>query len=886
MKNMKNIIAANQVQAESGSLTAAYKAADASIETAYKAADKTIADAVATNKMSQDAAIASAIAGWASDRQYKTDQITIRNKTFFLCLKDSIGIDPLTDTAGNWSVFTPGSANDVFANRSPVASDVYPVGVKWWDVSFGADTPLGFVSLGNGAWQFLNQITLSKIRFFGYGTGSTYQSNLNSIKFFKADGTQIANGWFVWGGSATLGKPQAGTAFNNQSITAQYNVSGWADLEPSALFDLSVNIAKVTASAGYFTFTKLQLIYSNGGIKTFSSLGDLSPVPQSRYGDSVAAALGETLTAAKLSDSSNRDPGRVTGEAFVSAWHALYQAQPAPPNSGITHAYANAADRAAGTGYTPTADDVAEANLFLELSTNTLWRCTDDNPLTWVQIAASIPQTPVSVDGVAALKAIAAPTDGTARFVKSLDEGYQFRSTYIANAAGTPIAAEAQTPTDGTPGVWLPVSVPRSADDWVIAATDRTNLGTYYTRRLVGATVTSIEFEVNEPSTENARTTKRAISIPDFPAVMAGTATVLDQQSVSANSGYYGGPTVFIRPSVGGVQSSVAVCAKPDGTVIIYNSNLAGTIAGLIRRVKINGIPANPQFYRNLTIPDASPPNWIDRMDYTVTATSIADGLVAGSLISGMPGVTFLRGSRDRKAIIKQATATTLGALFTAVNASLTAATLATTDIAYRRSVSAGWLYYDGTDPGDAATAVPAGWYAVSINGADLNIEPLATNVSQIVSYAGTSPDIPANIGMTALALNTGTNSITHWWNTVNLTWVAVSPNLPANSTAEHLTGETWTNGKPIYRKTWTGTTPNNANDNALFTVTGAAEIVRFFGRVVNGTRVADMFGVHSGSAAHGPAAQFYGNELHWFNNTADTRWQNGAYVVTVWYTK
>lgn len=883
---MKNIIAANQVQTESDRLAVAYKAADASIEAAYKAADKTIADTVATNKTSQDAAIASAIANWASDRQYKTDQITIRNKTFFLCLKDNVGRDPLTDTAGNWSVFAPGSVNDVFANRSPVASDVYPVGVKWWDVSFGSDTPLGFLSLGGGAWQFLNQISLSKIRFFGYGHGSTWQSALNNIKFFKEDGTQISNGWFVWGASSGLGKPTNGTAFSGQNITGQYNASGWADLEPSSLFDLSVSIAKITAGTAYFNFTKLQFIYSNGGVKTYG-LGDLSPVPQSRYGDSIAAVLGETLTAVKLSDSSNRDPGRVTGEAFTSAWNVLYQAQPAPPSNGITHAYANATDRAAGTGYTPTTDDVAEANLFLELSTDTLWRCTDDNPLAWVQIAASIPQTPVSVDGVAALKAIAAPTDGTARFVKSLDEGYQFRSTYIANAAGTPIAAEAQTPTDGTPGVWLPVSVPRSADDWVIAATDRTSLSTYYTRRLVGAPVTSIEFEVNEPSTENARTTKRVISIPDFPAVMAGTATVLDQQSVSANSGYYGGPTVFIRPSVGGVQSSVAVCAKSDGTVIIYNSNLAGTIAGLIRRVKINGIPADPQFYRNLTIPDASPPNWIDRMDYTVTAaTSIADGLVAGSLISGLPGVTFLRGNRDRKAVIKQATATTLGALFTAVNARLTAAALATTDIAYRRSVSAGWVYFDGTDPDDAATVVPSGWYVVSINGTDLNIEPLATNVSQIVSYTGTSPDIPANIGMAALALNTGTNSITHWWNTSNLTWVAASPNLPAHSTAEHLTGETWTNGKAIYRKTWTGTTPNNANDNALFTATGATEIVRFFGRVVNGTRVADMFGVHSGSAAHGPAAQFYGNELHWFNNTGDTRWQSGAYVVTVCYTK
>ncbi|MGL5062848.1 MAG: hypothetical protein ACRC62_22970 [Microcoleus sp.] len=615
---MKNIIEANQAHAE---IEEAYKAADKVISDAATAATTALAtrvttaeSAIVTNKTNQDAAISSAIANWASDRQYKANQITVQNKTFFLCLKDNIGRDPLTDTAGNWSVFTPGSANDVFANRSPVASDVYPVGVKWWDVSFGADTPLGFLSLGNGAWQFLNQISLSKIRFFGYGSGSTYQSNLNSIKFFKEDGTQIPNNWFVWGASSGLGKPTNGVAYSGQSITGQYNASGWADLEPSSLFDLSVPIAKITASSGYFTFQKLQVIYSNGGIKTFTALGDLSPAPQSRYGDSIAAALGETLTSVKLSDSVNRDPGRITGEAFVSAWNALYQAQPA-------------------------------------------------------------------------------------------------------------------------------------------------------------------------------------------------------------------------------------------------------------QQVDIT-----------------------DRMDYTATSTdSIAAGLGADSIISGVNGAAFLRGNSARRAILKQATTTTLGELFTAINAVLTARSLTNiTEIAYRRSVSAGWLFYDATDPADAAIEVPSGWYVVGAhNSAEFNIEPLATHVPQIVYYTGAAPDTPSNTATPALGLSTTTKKITHYWDVATLTWVVIAPNLPAHSITEHLTGEVWTNGKPIYRKTWTGTTPNNGNDNSLFTVTGATEIVHFFGRIVNSTnRVADMFGVYSGNVGHGPAAQFYGNDLHWFNTTGDTRWQNGAYVVTVSYTK
>ena len=294
---------------------------------------------VSNNKIALDASISSAIADWVADRYYRAGNKVMRGRTFFICIKDNQGQDPNTDTVGNWSIFTPGSENDVFANRSPTQADVSAIGVKWWDVSFGADSPLGFVSLGKGAWQFTNQITLSRVRFFLNGVSSTYRSKLTNIRFFKSDGTQIPNSWWVWGGGSGGGGQQSGTAYAGQEMGYGYNGSGWRDLEPSSLFDANTSIARIVGGMAYIACSSVQLHFSNGGVKTYSSVGTVvtqsdqnlatfDPAIPCRYGDSVSAALGEILTAAKVADANNNDPGRVTGAAFVSAFNQLFMAQP------------------------------------------------------------------------------------------------------------------------------------------------------------------------------------------------------------------------------------------------------------------------------------------------------------------------------------------------------------------------------------------------------------------------------------------------------------------------------------------------------------------------------------------------------------------------------
>lgn len=311
-------------------LETAFKAADTALDTAYKAADKTISDTVASNKTAQDLAISSAIAEWAADRQYKANNICIKNRTFFYAIKDNAGKDPLTDTAGNWSIFVPNEANSIFANRSPVSSDVHPAGLKWYDVSYGADTPLIMISLGNGAWQYLNQITLSRVRFYVGGTNSTYQSRLSSIKFYKKDGTQMPDSWWVWGARSGLGGQNAGVSYTGQNMGAGYNASGWAELEPNSNFDLSESITKVTGSTAYASVSRVDFYFSNGGVKIFTpgggNLATCDPPIQARIGNAIASVLGEILTAAKLSSPISADPGRVTGESFVQAWNILSQA--------------------------------------------------------------------------------------------------------------------------------------------------------------------------------------------------------------------------------------------------------------------------------------------------------------------------------------------------------------------------------------------------------------------------------------------------------------------------------------------------------------------------------------------------------------------------------
>lgn len=346
IKRSPDVAAAADLAALTAAVNTKAAAADLSslsttVGTKAAAADlSNLATTVSNNKTAQDAAIAGAIADWVGDRAYRAGNKVMRGKAFFIALKDNLNKDPLTDTSGNFSVFTPGSENDIFANRSPTKTDVTAIGLKWFDVSFGADSPLAFISLGQGAWQFLNQITLSRVRFYAIGINNTYRSKLTSIRFYKPDGTQIPNNWWVWGSGSGGGKQQNGASYAGQEMSWGYNSGGWCDLEPSSLFDTSISLSRIVGNVAYLNVSRVEIYFSNGGVKSFSSVGVVTtpsdqqlatfdPSIPCRYGDSVAAALGQTLTAAKLADANSNEAGRLTGAAFVSAWNILFQAQPA-----------------------------------------------------------------------------------------------------------------------------------------------------------------------------------------------------------------------------------------------------------------------------------------------------------------------------------------------------------------------------------------------------------------------------------------------------------------------------------------------------------------------------------------------------------------------------
>lgn len=110
-------------------------------------------------------------------------------------------------------------------------------------------------------------------------------------------------------------------------------------------------------------------------------------------------------------------------------------------------------------------------------------------------------------------------------------------------------------------------------------------------------------------------------------------------------------------------------------------------------------------------------------------------------------------------------------------------------------------------------------------------------------------------------------------------------------SSNEQITNEVGLTGKPIYRRTFTGTTPNNTSDNNLFTITGATKIIKMYGPVQQGGglngRVTDVSAPMSGNTAHGPLFQIYPDfTCHVYNVTGDTRWQNMTYAITVEYEK
>jgi hypothetical protein len=110
-------------------------------------------------------------------------------------------------------------------------------------------------------------------------------------------------------------------------------------------------------------------------------------------------------------------------------------------------------------------------------------------------------------------------------------------------------------------------------------------------------------------------------------------------------------------------------------------------------------------------------------------------------------------------------------------------------------------------------------------------------------------------------------------------------------ATTEQDTGETWTDGKPIYRISYSSTTPSNTNDATYITITGATYIVNYEGLIYENTlnRYTDINTLDSGSMTlHGPVFQLYlTNVLHMFFATLpDARFVNAPFQVTVYYTK
>lgn len=96
---------------------------------------------------------------------------------------------------------------------------------------------------------------------------------------------------------------------------------------------------------------------------------------------------------------------------------------------------------------------------------------------------------------------------------------------------------------------------------------------------------------------------------------------------------------------------------------------------------------------------------------------------------------------------------------------------------------------------------------------------------------------------------------------------------------------------KPIMCRTFSGTTPNNASDNAIFAVAGCDQFYGMEGYIEQSgvlSRRVNVNSAYSGNASHGPMFQFYPNDkaVHVYNATGDARWQNCPYMITVYYTK
>jgi hypothetical protein len=148
---------------------------------------------------------------------------------------------------------------------------------------------------------------------------------------------------------------------------------------------------------------------------------------------------------------------------------------------------------------------------------------------------------------------------------------------------------------------------------------------------------------------------------------------------------------------------------------------------------------------------------------------------------------------------------------------------------------------------------------------------------------------------------NNPDNSVFFWCNNAkvanntSLVNSIVVENKNIYSTTEALTGETWTDGKAVYRITKTGTTPTGTGDATQFSITGATKIIRYNGMIsesIGGqTRYMNLTGLSCGSAVHGSAFKFYNNggtlEAHiFFNTLPDARFTGVPYQVTTYYVK
>jgi hypothetical protein len=185
----------------------------------------------------------------------------------------------------------------------------------------------------------LQSIRLRAIRLYitGFASSWTY---FGVARILDKNGVQYAPGSWICGASSNVngGNFVLGAVYSNQLSPPPVNQTCWIELEPSAtLIDngFSDAIGNFRDLAGSTGCTKIEIHYSNGGVKTFNGKGggtiganvNMLPSPVSvdfQYGqDPISAALGVSLTAAQLADAMDNTFGRLSGANYVSAFNRL-----------------------------------------------------------------------------------------------------------------------------------------------------------------------------------------------------------------------------------------------------------------------------------------------------------------------------------------------------------------------------------------------------------------------------------------------------------------------------------------------------------------------------------------------------------------------------------